>query len=148
MARKVLVGKDAAVYSLTGGVLDINQGIVLSSPLNCLGVWKSIEVELEREWLDVTPSAAELKEKTDTTIDWRATLMHQERSGGSVGMDLFINFKQIYVLFQEEDSGRYVELWGGIAKDRYKRDRGEGEDTLDIENIGGIGPDGLSLRYL
>lgn len=148
MATQVLVGKNATVYVWTPGTVDANRTFVAGSASNYLGIWESIEVEVMQEWIETTASAATMKEKTQTVDDWRATLTQQVRSGiGAVGLSLIMNYDYLYITFQDEANGKTVQLWGGIFRDRYKRDAGAGEDTLEIENVGLIGPGGVSILY-
>lgn len=146
-ANQVLVGHDATAYSWTPGGLD--DGVFRASTSNnLLGVWKSIEVEIEQTWEEVTPSAQYLKEKRNINGDWRATLEHQiRRNNNAPGLAAVLANDYLYVTFIESSSGAAVELWGGIARDRMKRDRGEGTDTLELENVGDIVGQGYSLAY-
>ncbi len=134
---KVLVGRDAIVYHMQGGGLDTNlSGFNASNVIDILGNWKDISVKFTNDWVEVTPSSGELKEKRRTTYDWKATLSNFVRSGGSLAMPLMLNNDYILVIFTEEATGKTMTLIGGIFEAGNDHKKEETMETMEIENVG------------
>lgn len=134
---KVLVGRDATAYTIQGGGLDYElSGFNAQNIQNVIAVWKDIEVTFTNDWVEVTPSSGELKEKRRTTYDWKAKLSNVVRSGGSIALDAIMKNDYIYVVFTESATGRTVTLIGGISESNYQRGKDAAGETMDIENIG------------
>lgn len=133
MAR-VLAGQDITTYAVTGYGPDGNPSP--GQVVGVIGVYKDITVVLEKDWVDVTPSAQRLKEKRCINVDWNATLEHQIRSGGAVGFSIALNQDLISGSFAEENSGKLITFYGGIARDTMKRPRAEATDTMEVTNTG------------
>lgn len=136
MAKK-LVGRDASVYTITGGGLDTAlSGFNAGAPSNMLGVWKDISVKMTNDWVDVTPSSGELKEKRRTTYDWSATLSNLVTSNGSVAIPLFMNNDYLMVVFTEVATGKTMTLIGGISEAGWEHGKDAAGENLEIENVG------------
>jgi hypothetical protein len=136
---KVLVGRDATVFTVQGAGVDTQGSGVAHSPgvqYNYIGKWKSIEVEIQNDIEEVTPSSGELKEKRRTTWDWNATLEGQVRQDGSLFLLLGKAHDYVIVRFTEASTGAQIVMYGGIDRSRYRGDKGERQETLAITNMG------------
>lgn len=139
MPHDVLIGRDATVYTVQRGGIDLQSTGVAPAPgysYNYFGKWKSIRVRVTRDWEEVTPSSGELKEKRRSTYDWNATLESQVRRDGSSGLVAVMGDDYLIVNFTEADTGAKITLIGGISDGEYARDKGEAKETLNIENTG------------
>lgn len=149
---KVLIGRDVTMYVWQGGGYDdgtFNAGVAQ----NIIGRWRKITLEASPDWFEVSSSDADLKERRRGPMDWRSTLETFERSaavaggGASLALSLITNHDYVYVAFTEETDGFTVQLWGGVERARLERDKEAAMDTLEVINVGGIGPNGVSLLY-
>ena len=137
---KVLVGRDAYVYLVQSGGDDLANGsFVFGNQISFYGVWKDIKVTISNDWVDVTPSSGQIKEKRRTTYDWKANLSNVVRTGGSTALALGINDDYIYIQFTEVQGGGTIYLIGGISEASYERNKEAASESLDIENVGPYG---------
>ena len=146
MSNVVLVGSDVRAYTITPNGSDGFPG--LGAAVNCLGVYKSIKVSLDLSRAKVKASSDLWVEKRLTDLDWSATLEHQVRSGGPLGLSMLMNVAfNVLVSFQEESGGNYWSLYGGIQRGEYSVVNEERMETLNIENIGRVGSGQSSIWY-
>jgi hypothetical protein len=152
----VLVGHQVRAYTAAGNGWD--EYPALAGSVSLMAVYKDITVQLMVERGESTPSSQILKERQILSFDWSATITNITRSnanfgdgtiyGASLGATLLTNGQTLMqVVFQEEVSGWWWTLYGGIKTDSNKRPREAGEEVIELENTGPVGSTGASLFY-
>jgi hypothetical protein len=135
---KGLIGRDAIGYTLQRGGVDsaANPNIIPGATYSMLGRWRTARISLSNEWVDVTPSSADWKEKRRSVIDWNGTFEHIVRYGGSPILRMLLNDDYVIGTFIEDASNQPVTIIGGITTGGMSAGKEERTDNLEVENVG------------
>lgn len=138
------IGRDVVLFRMAG--MDSNAN--LATIIGILGTWKTLEVNVTKNWADLTNSSADEPEKRRTTREWSATAKNFIDDGGSHAIGLAIlDTDFLYCQFTDSNSGTQITLRGGIDKGSASFGQDAGEDTLEFSCKGKVG--GLdSIEYL
>jgi len=143
----VLVGRDVALYTFQAYGPDCNAA-ANGTLIALRGRWKTVTMELELNWADVTASSSIWTTRRLLGLDWRATLENQIQSNGSIFFyDGVMNNALVQIVFQEQTSGAIFKMTGGIARTGYRAERGEFTETLELISAGDVLGNGQPFYY-
>ncbi len=131
-----LVGRDVTAYAVTGAgfqSLDGNVGSV--GEFNLLGTWKDIEITLNYNWADRTPSGGDWETKRRTTRSFKGSCKNMVNSAGSSAMFSALSGDQVFMRFTTLD-GKQMFCYAGISDAGLTVGKDGVDDSLNFECIG------------
>lgn len=129
-----VIGRDVTVFGLANTDANGSAGAVTGM----LGRWESIEVTIDKDWADLTPSDAAEPEMRKTMDKWSASIKSFVDGLGSTALRLALN-DYVQVVFTEVQSGATITLRGGIDKAGATFGQDNAKDSLDISSKGKLG---------
>jgi len=134
---KVLIGKDVVAYVVTGGGIDTTTNTFSpSANYTMLGRWESIEIETSADWFVTTSSDAQIKERRQGPVDWKASLKGLIRDGGSAFLLLAEYNSYVQFTFTESSGGRTITGVAGIDRAGAQYSQEAWKDSLELINVG------------
>lgn len=116
------VGRDVQVFSI-GGV-------------SMIGRWESITVKITKTWSEVTSSDADTPEKRRLLNIYSATCKTWIDTAGSISLAEALIADTVIIFFTEVNSGKTMQLVGGIMNSEAAFGAENGKDSMDVESVG------------
>jgi hypothetical protein len=132
-----IIGRDVTVYQWELFGYDVPGGLDTPGAVaNILGRWETIEVNMEKEWVDNRSADAFQPEQRRTIQKWDASCKGYQDNGGSEAIEAFLNCDFLVVTFTDVVSNRNMVLRGGIKKSSGTWGSDNAKDTLDLMDVG------------
>jgi len=130
MSTKV-VGRDASVFSVT----PLNENGDAGNTTSMLGRWKSLEINVENVWGDLTSSDAEEPEERYLMEKWSGSIKGFVDGQGSTALDI-VRARYLMVLFTEVKSGKTMRAYGGVDKGGASFEQSSATDSIEFSSKG------------